>query len=215
MSIGDDTTHRRRGTPVPRGQRRRCEILAVAERILLSHGFAETTMQRVAEEAGASKETLYRHFKSKDDLLIEIVLARTEELRASLDGNFESRESVPVVLRAIGRNLLEAMGGTDVIPLLRIVVTETVRNPDLGLALFTVGPDRTHRLLTAYLEAAKGRGEFKGEDPALAASLYIGAVLGNTTLMNLLNPQARPMEASEIEARVDEAVALFRARYAP
>lgn len=214
MSIADDTNLRRRCGPVPRGQRRRREILAVAERILLSHGFADTTMQRVAEEAGASKETLYRHFKSKDDLLIEVVLARTEELRASLDANFESGQSLGVVLRELGRNLLQAMGGTAVIPLLRIVVAETVRNPALGLALFQAGPDRTRRQLTAHLVAAKGRGDFRGADPALAASLFIGAVLGDETLINLMRPPEGPLTAGQIDARVDEAVALFLARYA-
>ncbi|MCJ2014052.1 TetR/AcrR family transcriptional regulator [Methylobacterium sp. J-076] len=198
---------------MPRGQRRRCQILAVAERILLRHGLAETTMQRVAEEAGASKETLYRHFRSKDDLLIEIVLARTAKLRAALDANFESGENTATVLRDLGRNLLQAMGGPEVIPLLRIVVTETVRNPDLGMSLFTAGPDRTHRLLTAHLEAAKRRGTFRGEDPALAASLYIGSVLGNAMLLNLLRPPERPLSAGDIDARVEEAVALFLARY--
>ncbi|MFC6747922.1 TetR/AcrR family transcriptional regulator C-terminal domain-containing protein [Methylobacterium persicinum] len=118
-----------------------------------------------------------------------------------------------MVLRELGRNLLEAMAGPEVIPLLRIVVTETVRNPALGIALFTAGPERTTRLLTNALEAAKGRGEFQGRDPALAASLYIGAILGNQTLINLLRPPERPLSAQEMDTRVDEAVALFLARY--
>lgn len=213
MSIGGDTTPKRRDRPIPRGQRRRSEILAVAETILLSQGFAETTMQRVAEEAGASKETLYRHFKSKDDLLIEVVLARTAALRMALDANFESGAPLATVLREIGRNLLAAMGGDEVTALLRTVVTETVRNPDLGLALFRAGPERTTRRLAAFLEAAKGRGDFHGLDAELAASLYIGAVLGNATLLNLMRPPERPMTTGEIETRVDAAVSLFLARY--
>ncbi len=199
---------------MPRGQRRRRELLAVAERILLRQGFAETTMQRVAEEAGASKETLYRHFRSKDDLIIEIVLARTEDLRVTLEANFDSGAGLADVLRNLGRTLLQAMSGPEVIALLRIVVTETVGNPALGLALYTAGPERTNRWLTAYLEASERRGEFRGEDPALAASLFIGAVMGNETIMNLLRPPDHPMTAQRIERRVEAAVALFLARYA-
>ncbi len=199
---------------MPRGQRRRRELLAVAERILLRQGFAETTMQRVAEEAGASKETLYRHFRSKDDLIIEIVLARTEDLRITLEANFDSGAGLADVLRNLGRNLLQAMSGPEVIALLRIVVTETVGNPALGMALYTAGPERTNRWLTAYLEASERRGEFGGGDPALAASLFIGAVMGNETVVNLLRPPDRPMTAQKIERRVEEAVALFLARYA-
>ncbi len=187
----------------------------MAERILLRQGFAETTMQRVAEEAGASKETLYRHFRSKDDLVIEILLARTEELRATLDANFDSGADLPDVLRHLGLNLLQAMSGPEVIALLRIVVTETVGNPALGMALFTAGPERTNRRLTDYLEAAKRDGAFTGGDAALAASLFIGAVMGNETVVNLLRPPERPMTAERIAARVEEAVALFLSRYSP
>ncbi len=187
----------------------------MAERILLRQGFAETTMQRVAEQAGASKETLYRHFLSKDNLVIEIVLARTEELRATLDANFDSGAGLPDVLRDLGLNLLRAMSGPEVIALLRIVVTETVSNPALGMALFTAGPERTSRRLTDYLKAAERDGAFTGGDPALAASLFIGAVMGNETVVNLLRPPERPMTAERIAARVEEAVALFLSRYAP
>lgn len=199
---------------MPRGRRRRDEILAVAERILLSQGYAETTMQRVAEEAGASKETLYRHFTSKDDLVIEIVLSRAQGLRRALDAKFDRGTSMAAVLADLGRNLLKAMGTSEVTALLRIVVTETVRNPALGLALFTAGPERTKSLLADYLAAAKRRGEFSGGDTALAASLFIGAVMGNEPLVNLLRAPDPPPTDLSIGTRVDEAVALFLARYA-
>lgn len=170
-------------------------------------------MQRVAEEAGASKETLYRHFKSKDDLLIEVVFVRTGALRKALDANFESGAPLVTVLRETGRNLLEAMGDGEVLSLLRIVMTETVRNPELGRALLRNGPERTTGKLATYLEAAKGRGDFHGSNAELAASLYIGAVAGGTILINLMSVPVRPLTSAEIDERVDEAVALFQARY--
>jgi TetR/AcrR family transcriptional regulator, mexJK operon transcriptional repressor len=48
------------GRRVPRGRTRREEIVAIAERVFLECGFTETTMQLIADRAGASKETLYR-----------------------------------------------------------------------------------------------------------------------------------------------------------
>ena len=62
---------------IPRGEKRREEIAEVAERVFLELGFNETTMQIVASRAGASKETLYRHFGSKEGLFSEVVRART------------------------------------------------------------------------------------------------------------------------------------------
>src|SRR5258708_36019607 len=61
---------------VPRGEARRMELATIAERLFLKHGFAETTMQMIALEAEASKETLYRHFASKEALFAELINAR-------------------------------------------------------------------------------------------------------------------------------------------
>ena len=61
---------------VPRGPTRRMELAAIAEKVFLKHGYVETTMQMIASEAGSSKETLYRHFASKEALFAELIGAR-------------------------------------------------------------------------------------------------------------------------------------------
>src|ERR1700733_13385153 len=58
---------------VPRGDIRRRELADVAVQVFLERGFANTTMQMIASRAGGSKETLYRHFASKEALFAEIV----------------------------------------------------------------------------------------------------------------------------------------------
>ncbi len=55
---------------VPRGERRREELIDIAQKLFLERGFAETTMLAIAEAAGASKETLYRHFENKEQIII-------------------------------------------------------------------------------------------------------------------------------------------------
>lgn len=54
-------------------------------------------MQMVADEAGASKETLYRHSGRNDDLVIEVVGSRDDRLRSRLEANVESDEEVGAV----------------------------------------------------------------------------------------------------------------------
>ena len=39
--------------------------------LFLEHGFAETTVDDVADEAGVSRRTVYRHFPSKDEPVLE------------------------------------------------------------------------------------------------------------------------------------------------
>jgi len=50
-------------------------ILATAEQLFTVHGFHATGVDRIAEESGVTKRTLYKHFGSKEGL-IQAVLER-------------------------------------------------------------------------------------------------------------------------------------------
>lgn len=74
-------------------------ILEAAERVFSCYGVKRASMSDVAEEAGISRQTLYKAFRSKDDILrthitvytdyaltdIETGLAKTEGLGARID----------------------------------------------------------------------------------------------------------------------------------
>lgn len=65
-------------------------IIHAAEAFILRKGISATTMDDVARAARLSKATLYRYFKSKGDLLFEIIVHYYDEiqrrLQAILDG---------------------------------------------------------------------------------------------------------------------------------
>jgi AcrR family transcriptional regulator len=54
-----------------RRQDTRTAIADAAVRLFLERGFVETTMEEVADAAGVSRRTAYRHFPTKDDLVFE------------------------------------------------------------------------------------------------------------------------------------------------
>src|SRR5579862_1442017 len=93
---------------VPRGERRRGELIDVAETMFLERGFADTTMQMIAEAAGASKETLYRHFQNKEQLFAEIV-SRKARLISGPDAPMMRGGGVEIVLSELGVNLLRTI----------------------------------------------------------------------------------------------------------
>ena len=200
--------------PVPRGARRRDAIVAVAEAVFLAQGFAETTMRDIAARAGASKETLYRHFGNKEGLFAEVVSNRARILGARLDADVDRPDALPEVLRDLGVNLLEAMTSPEVSALLRLVVAEAPRDPAIGRIFYALGPERTRERLTDFLEAARLRGNFTGDRPGLAASIFLGAITSQAHTARLVLQDLPPMDRAEIEERVDEVVAMFMLRYA-
>ena len=202
------------GLPTPRGEKRRREIAAVAEHVFFETGFADTTMQSIANRAGASKETLYRHFGSKEELFAEVVAARARSFLEDLDERFEHLGTVADVLRSLGLRMLETMSASDAVSLCRIVIAESPRNPELGELFMRAGPDRVRERLSEFLSAAARRGELRCPDASQAARIFLGAVLTDMQLAWLVLQDPPPMPRSRMRPFVDEVVAMFMGRYA-
>ncbi len=54
-------------------------ILKAAENVFARKGFSLATMDEIAEEAQFSKATLYRYFKSKQEIFMEVILSSFDE----------------------------------------------------------------------------------------------------------------------------------------
>jgi AcrR family transcriptional regulator len=59
-------------------------MLAAAERVICRHGYQSATMDQIAREAEFSKATLYKYFKNKGEIFLEIILQYVEEIRTEL-----------------------------------------------------------------------------------------------------------------------------------
>ena len=49
-------------------------ILAEAGKLMREYGFEKLNMDKVAEAVGIAKPTLYQHFRSKDDLIAQVLI---------------------------------------------------------------------------------------------------------------------------------------------
>jgi len=84
---------------MPRAQRRE-QILAAATRAFARAGFANTSLDAIAAEAGVTPVILYRHFASKADLYREVLeSANTRLVRATGIDDFDDA-SIPALIRA-------------------------------------------------------------------------------------------------------------------
>lgn len=57
----------------PRAARSRARILAAATDLLVESGARSVTVDAVEATSGVAKSTLYRHFSSRDDLLVAVI----------------------------------------------------------------------------------------------------------------------------------------------
>jgi len=160
-------------TAAPRGRPRSAEAdAAIAEAtvdLLATEGYAHLTMSGVAAQAGVSTATLYRRWRSKLELVVDVLTARADENPVPDTGSLEGD------CRALVRNLVEKTRTTKTTPLMAGLVGEIGRNPELAdtLRASLIGP-RRQALKEVFARAAK-RGEVsRGVDTALAADLLFG-----------------------------------------
>jgi len=199
---------------VARGAKRRMELAVIAERVFLARGFADTTMQMIASQAGGSKETLYRHFESKEALFAEVVGRRAA--RISGPETALARNEIPeVALFDLGMSLMRMMTKKDAASLLRIVVAEAPRSPKLGAIFYAQGPGATLKRLTKYLRAAASRGQLRCQEPLRAAKLFLGAVVAQHHLHCLIGRRHAAISETQMRKHVRGAVSMFLACYRP
>jgi len=64
---------------------KRRHIVATAYRLFKRDGFHATGIDKIIAEAEVAKMTMYRHFPSKDELIVEVLDWRTERFKRQLD----------------------------------------------------------------------------------------------------------------------------------
>jgi AcrR family transcriptional regulator len=74
---------------------RREDLLNTAMRVFYEEGFASAGVDRIAEVSGVTKRTLYKHFRTKDELILAVLRRRDEVFRNWLLRAVERRGASP------------------------------------------------------------------------------------------------------------------------
>lgn len=167
-------------------ERVRDEIGSAARRLFLRQGYAATTIEEVAEEAGVSPRTVYRQFPRKEDLPFhrhETIARRLAEL---LDADDGQRHALDVLADALWRAIdveQPPAGPTD--PDAGTFLELLAREPELRrheASLMGENHETVRRFLDRRLRAAG--------DPApeIRAEILAGAFLGTMMAARTLVP---------------------------
>lgn len=205
------TPARRRGRPVDSGKRG--AMVSVAWELFLARGVSGVSMESVAEGAGVSKVTLYRHFADKTALLEAGVLAEMERIEAAQQAPPTGNSTVDVAerLRRFGLGITSFLASPHAIAFYSTLAGELSRHPDLARRFWAAGPGRTRTNLTRLLQQADHDGELEVPDPRQAADHLFGLWQGFSNFQLALGVP----DDTSIEQRVDAAVEVFLRAYPP
>lgn len=84
------------------------ELLESAENLFALKGYVATTVADITAEAGYAKGNFYRHWQSKDEIMLAIIADKMQAYRAMRDNALESAASLTDVMNII-LDFLETM----------------------------------------------------------------------------------------------------------
>jgi TetR/AcrR family transcriptional regulator, regulator of autoinduction and epiphytic fitness len=175
-------------------------ILKGAMEEFLKHGYAGSSMDKVAKASGVSKATVYSHFGDKESLFNAVMhdLAK-QRLKASIDVQQPqfSEQSPQEVLSAIATKIITNATQDNIFQdFMRIVIGESGRFPELAKAYVNNLAKPAIETLTQYL---KLHPELAIEDPEATVRIMMGSLVYFIMLQEMMHGKdIMPLESDRL-----------------
>ncbi|WDG55074.1 TetR/AcrR family transcriptional regulator [Pseudomonas chlororaphis] len=196
----------------PKDLAKRQAILEAAKTLFLSNGYANTSMDAVATEAGVSKLTVYSHFNDKETLFSAAVAAKCEEQLPTLIFELPAGMPIESVLLNIGRGFHLLINSEESLNLHRLIMALGSQDPKLSQIFFEAGPQRMVQGMERLLTRIDQSGALRIDKPRNAAEHFF-CLLKGTANFRLLYGCGEPLSDEAAEEHVREVVGLFMRAY--
>jgi AcrR family transcriptional regulator len=152
----------------PRSEAVRTAILDAALAELRTRGYAGLTIEGIAERAGAGKQTVYRWWSSKADVVLDAMLSlATTRIKVPDSGSLE--QDLREFLRATFRQRSQR-------PILIGLMAEALLNPGFHAAFRERFLFSRRAVLHGILQRAADRAEIAGSDFELIVDVVFGVL---------------------------------------
>jgi AcrR family transcriptional regulator len=166
------TTPGHRGNRHGRSEQARRSVLHAADGLLVERGFAQLTIEGIAARAGVAKQTIYRWWSSKTDVLMDAFIEdAAEDLQPPNTGDLA--QDLRVHLRRLALFLTDSDAGA----VFRALAGQAQHDADLARRLRAEHLRHQRARDRLPLERAVERGELpRGTDLDLAVDQLVGPI---------------------------------------
>lgn len=193
-------------------------ILAAARVLFLEFGYDGVNLDRVAETAGVSRQTVYNRFGGKDALFRAMVrrhwagvMTWSDQVRATIrDIRFPDPAAKLV---GIAQAFLRFIDCGDQVAFTRLVIAESRARPWIGEEFHRFGQALTLETLAEILGAMHAQGVLDCPNPAIAARQFLALINEFSLWPRVMAVGPEPAASPNPDAVVAEAVATFLCRY--
>jgi AcrR family transcriptional regulator len=154
------------------------KLLRAATHVFAKRGVSGATTREIAQRARVNEVTLFRHFKSKEELLRRVILSSGQRFADVFDAApLESAADLARTVENYARVYAQKLSENE--EFVRTFMGELTRHLSLCRRLFDEGGKPTRQKFIAYLQTAKRRGLVRRNlDPTMAADALTAMILG-------------------------------------
>jgi AcrR family transcriptional regulator len=171
--------HKRQNTVL-----RRKQIIETLRKIIIKYGSEHVTVRRLAEEIGVSAGAIYRHFKSKREVLLFLVDYIEENLIGDVEKSYPIKNPLEL-LSKISRELLSSIEQRKGVSFLVIAEIISLGDKRLNRKISEVLNSFLDHIKQVILAGIKS-GEIREDiDVDMAATTFFGMLQGLVTIWSL------------------------------
>ena len=166
---------------------RREQICQIAMRLFSEKGFSGTTTKEIANSAGISEATVFKHFSNKDELYTAILDHKAcdhgfEDPFAEIADRIEAKDDFGVFYGLALNALNKHREDED---FLRLMLHSALEDHELARVFFEEFVTHVYDFLGEYIRLRQGDGAFREVEPRIVVRAFIGMFIHHS-LNNIL-----------------------------
>jgi TetR/AcrR family transcriptional regulator, mexJK operon transcriptional repressor len=207
-----------RGGRLGTSETKRAAIVQAALRLFLRDGFARTSVDAIADEAGVSKRTIYNHYGDKENLFLSVI-GDTYDSMIAVVVQLIDQYLTDVPDDALEENIigfacdaaLMAARSSDRAAMIRLMMSEATHFPEL--AAVQMRPRGVTAVIAERLTRLAARGMLDVPEPEEAANHLFSLTMGQMNNRSLFG--AMPVSDDEIRRMATSGAQAFLRAYLP
>jgi len=181
------------------------KLLVATLKLISEKGYLGATTREIAQEAGVTELTLFRHFGSKEKLFEELLNSYTflptlKELLPEL-GEMSCEEA----LKLVAINFLLTLKKRK--SMIKIMHSEINRYPEKIRAVYTKSIDDVRLVLAQYFKLLNQKGMFRCVSPETAAQVFLGILFSYFRTEEII--RGHEITKAKMEKNVQEFIDIF------
>ena len=165
---------------------RRKQIIDALRKLIIEYGSENVTVRRIAKEIGVSQGAIYRHFKSKREILDFLIDYIEENLIGDIEKN-DPQANTLEILENILKNHISAIEQKKGVSFLVVAEIVSLGDKRLNRKIYDVLNNYIDHIRNIIIRGIQAKEIKTGIDPGITATTFFGIIQGLVSLWALSN----------------------------